>query len=144
MPSNYLVTHLKPFLFGITHEEAAAGRRDSRIGRRAGKSALARVLRQHDRALRTSLSLWGLPLHLLALNVFRTAPVLFSWSMATRCLHWDEIKQIVRLSALCQLLRGRTSLDNRTLVLDEGGVFGLAKLFAFAAMFSSAPSCRKN
>lgn len=97
----------------------------------AGKSTLSRLLEGRDRTMRTGLGVWGLPLSLLVLNLLLLPPTLFRLYRTWRWLQWDEIKQLVRLNALDQLLDQEASKDYQTVLLNEGAVFTLAKLHAF-------------
>jgi deoxyadenosine/deoxycytidine kinase len=98
----------------------------------AGKSTLTRVLRQRDESLRTGLSVWGLPPSLLFLNAFTSLPRFFGLYRSRGRIRRDEVKLIVRLSALHQLLGRESSKNYRTLLLDEGTIFALVKLLAFS------------
>ena len=97
----------------------------------AGKSTLSRILRGRDGTLRAGLSVWRLPLPLLIANALLSLPTLLSLRRASRWFRWDEMKAIVRLNALDQLLGRESSKKYKTLVLEEGAVFALAKLYAF-------------
>jgi shikimate kinase len=109
----------------------------------AGKSTLARALRERDGQIRTGLSVWGLPPHLLAVNAFLSLPILVGLYRGGRRLRLDEINLIVRLNALHQLL-GRKSLKrkHKALLLDEGTVFALVKLHAFGREGAAGESGR--
>jgi shikimate kinase len=104
----------------------------------AGKSTLSRLLDGRDRAMRTGVSVWGMPLHLLGIHLLLLLPTFVSLSRSCRWLRWDEIKQLVRLNALNQLLDRESSKDYQTILLNEGAVFTLAKLGAFGQ--GSSPS----
>lgn len=97
----------------------------------AGKSTLTRVLRERGESLRTGLSVWGLPPTLLVLNYFLAMPKVFGLYRSRRRLRWEEVKLIVRLNALHQLLGRESSKSYKTLLLDEGTIFALVKLLAF-------------
>ena len=98
----------------------------------AGKSTLARALRERDGRVRTGLSVWGLPPRLLLTNAFTSLPILVGFYRGGRRLSWGEVNLVIRLNALHQLL-GRKSFkrDHKALLLDEGTVFALVKLHAF-------------
>jgi thymidylate kinase len=97
----------------------------------AGKSTLTRVLRERDGSLRTGLSVWGLPPALLCLNAVLSLPRFVGLYRSRGRIRRDEVKLIVRLSALHQLLGRESSKSYRTLLLDEGTIFALVKLLAF-------------
>jgi broad-specificity NMP kinase len=97
----------------------------------AGKSTLTKVLRERDRSMRTGLSVWGLPPTLLCLNALLSLPRFVGLYRSRGRIRRDEVKLIVRLSALHQLLGRESSKSYRTLLLDEGTIFALVKLLAF-------------
>jgi deoxyadenosine/deoxycytidine kinase len=97
----------------------------------AGKSTLTQVLRERDGTLRTGLSVWGLPPTLLCLNAVLSLPRFVGLYRSRGRIRRDEVKLIVRLSALHQLLGRESSKNYRTLLLDEGTIFALVKLLAF-------------
>ena len=94
--------------------------------------------------MRTGLSVWGLPLALLLRNSCFALPVILDLYGAAGRLRWDEVKQIVRLMALHQLLKQEWLKDYQTLVLDEGAVFTLAKLHAFGRENTKAVSAKNG
>ena len=98
----------------------------------AGKSTLTQVLRQRDGSMRTGLSVWGLPPTLLCLNAILSLPRFVGLYRSRGRIRRDEVKLIVRLSALHQLLGRESSKNYRTLLLDEGTIFALVKLLAFS------------
>lgn len=98
----------------------------------AGKSTLTRVLHQRGQSLRTGLSVWGLPSSLLVVNSFLSLPKIFGLYRSWGRIRLDEIKLIVRLSALHQLLGRESSKEYKTLLLDEGTIFALVKLLTFS------------
>jgi deoxyadenosine/deoxycytidine kinase len=98
----------------------------------AGKSTLTQVLRERDGTLRTGLSVWGLPSSLLIMNSFWALPKVFGLYRSRRRIRWDEVKLIIRLNALHQLLGRESSKNYKTLLLDEGTIFALVKLLAFS------------
>lgn len=98
----------------------------------SGKSTLTRVLRERDGNLRTGLSVWGLPPTLLCLNAILSLPRFVGLYRSRGRIRRDEVKLIVRLSALHQLLGRESSKSYRTLLLDEGTIFALVKLLAFS------------
>lgn len=98
----------------------------------AGKSTLTQVLRQRDGTMRTGLSVWGLPPMLLCLNAVLSLPRFIGLYRSRGRIRRHEVKLIVRLSALHQLLGRESSKNYRTLLLDEGTIFALVKLLAFS------------
>ncbi len=98
----------------------------------AGKSTLTQVLRQRDGTMRTGLSVWGLPPALLCLNAVLSLPRFIGLYRSRGRIRRHEVKLIVRLSALHQLLGRESSKNYRTLLLDEGTIFALVKLLAFS------------
>ena len=108
-----------------------------------GKSTLSRLLNHRDVTVRTGLSVWRLPPALLFRNLCFALPVILDLYGAAGRLRWDEVKQIVRLMALHQLLKQRWLQNYQTLVLDEGAVFTLAKLCAFGREDTKSRFCEK-
>jgi deoxyadenosine/deoxycytidine kinase len=108
-----------------------------------GKSTLSRLLNHRDVTVRTGLSVWGLPAVLLLRNLCFALPVILDLYGAAGRLRWDEAKQIVRLMALHQLLKQAWLQNYQSLVLDEGAVFTLAKLYAFGSGNSKSRFCEK-
>ena len=98
----------------------------------AGKSTLAGLLRGRSATIRTGLSIWGLPLHLLGTSTFSSLPDLVSL-FGRRRFSLDDLKLVIQINALRRLLRRESEKGYQALVLDEGGVFGLAKLRVFGA-----------
>jgi hypothetical protein len=74
---------------------------------------------------------WGLPPTLLCLNALLSLPRFVGLYRSRGRIRRDEVKLIVRLSALHQLLGRESSKSYRTLLLDEGTIFALVKLLAF-------------
>ncbi len=96
----------------------------------SGKSTLTGLLRGRDATIKTGLSIWGLPLPLLATSTFSSLtdlPGLFGRGRFTL----EDIKLVIQINTLRRLLRRESTKGYRALLLDEGGVFGLAKLRAF-------------
>ena len=98
----------------------------------AGKSTLAGLLRGRDATIKTGLSIWGLPVHLLGTSAFFSLPDLVSL-FGHRKFSLEDLKLVVQINALRRLLRRESGKGYQALVLDEGGVFGLTKLRAFGA-----------
>ena len=95
----------------------------------AGKSTLMAMLRQRDAGLRTGLSLWRLPVSLLAAGAISSLPTISSLV----ALNWENAKLVIQINAFRSLLRRESAKGFQALLLDEGSVFGLAKLFAFSS-----------
>jgi shikimate kinase len=110
----------------------------------AGKSTLTQVLRERDGSMRTGLSVWGLPPALLCLNAVLSLPRFVGLYRSRGRIRRDEVKLIVRLSALHQLLGRESSKNYRTLLLDEGTIFALVKLLAFGDNLKSNGNGRSN
>ena len=98
----------------------------------AGKSTLTNLLRERNAAMRTGLSIWGLPLRLLGTSTFPSLPNVVSLIQSGRVSR-EDIKLVIQINALRRLLQRECAKGYGGLVLDEGGVFGLAKLRAFGA-----------
>ncbi|MEK6282932.1 MAG: hypothetical protein AABN95_21450 [Acidobacteriota bacterium] len=96
----------------------------------SGKSTLTGLLRGRDATIRTGLSIWGLPLHLLGASTFSSLPDLLSL-FGRRRFSLEDLKLVIQINALRRLLRRESEKGYQALLLDEGGVFGLAKLWAF-------------
>jgi hypothetical protein len=71
-----------------------------------------------------------LPLHLLGTSTFFSLPDLVSF-FGRRGISLEDLKLVIQINALRRLLRRESEKGYQALVLDEGGVFGLAKLRAF-------------
>ena len=96
----------------------------------AGKSTLSRLL-QSQNDVRAGLSVWGLPLTLLAVSAIASLPNLASLCRNRSRLGWEDLKLVIQHNALLRLIRRETGKRHQTLLLDEGTVFALAKLRAF-------------
>src|SRR5687767_14222371 len=105
----------------------------------AGKSTLAGLLRGRDPTIRTGLSIWGLPLHLLGAGTFSSLPDLVSL-LSRRRFSLEDLKLVIQISALRRLLSRESEKGYQALLLDEGGVFGLAKLRAFGSGSATSDS----
>ena len=103
----------------------------------SGKSTLTGLLRGRDATIKTGLSIWGLPLPLLAASSFSSLKNVFGL-LRRGSFTLEGIKLVIQINALRRLLRRESSKGYRALLLDEGGVFGLAKLRAFGC--NDAPS----
>ena len=109
----------------------------------AGKSALSRVLSQRDKTVRAGLSVWRLSWLFLVINTFLLLPTLLRLYRKYRWFLGGEIKQIVRLRTLYQLLRRETSRNCRAVILEEGPVFALSWLQVFAHESLRSPDFEK-
>jgi deoxyadenosine/deoxycytidine kinase len=96
-----------------------------------GKSTLSTLLSQRDRTLRAGLSVWHMPRRMVLLNLRFALPVLLDFYRVVGWLSWEEFKQISRLIIFHRLVKQKWVKDYRTVILDEGAVFALAKLSAF-------------
>jgi len=97
----------------------------------SGKTSLSRLLHRGD--VRVGLSVWGLPPVLLALSTFASLPTLFALGRSPKRVGWDDVKLVIQLNALRLLLHRESLKGYQTLLLDEGTVFALAKLYSFGA-----------
>lgn len=105
----------------------------------SGKSTLTGLLRARDATIRTGLSIWGLPLHLLGTSTFSSLSDLVSL-IGHRRFSLEDMKLVIQINALRRLLHRESEKGYRALLLDEGGVFGLAKLRAFGAGSTASDS----
>jgi broad-specificity NMP kinase len=96
----------------------------------AGKSTLTGLLGGRDVRIRTGLSIWGLPLPLLATGAFSSLTDLVAL-FGTRRFSLEDLKLVIQINTLQQLLRRESEKGYRLLLLDEGEVFGLARLRAY-------------
>lgn len=96
----------------------------------AGKSTLTGLLGGRDVRIKTGLSIWGLPLPLLATGTFSSLTDLVAL-FGTRRFSLEDLKLVIQINTLRQLLRRESEKGYRLLLLDEGEVFGLARLRAF-------------
>lgn len=95
----------------------------------AGKSALSERLARRAGVMRASV--WNLPRGWWLLNAVRSLPTLLALSARTRPLPWEDMRQLIRLRTLHQVLERRPVHDLPLVVLDEGPVFALAWLRLF-------------
>ena len=98
----------------------------------AGKSTLASLLGRQDISIRTGLSLWGLPFPLLATGAFSSVTDLISLCSRRR-FSLENLKLVIQINALGKLLHRESEKGYRLMLLDEGEVFGLARLRAYGA-----------
>ena len=106
----------------------------------AGKSSLSRLL-QSGNDVRAGLSVWGLPLTLLAVSAIASLPNLASLCRYRKRLNWEYLKLVIQHNALLRLIRRESSKGHQTLLLDEGTVFALAKLRAFGLQNAESGEC---
>ncbi|HKO98097.1 MAG TPA: hypothetical protein VJU86_13960 [Pyrinomonadaceae bacterium] len=92
----------------------------------SGKSTLTNLLR-HDATIKTGLSIWGLSLPLLATGTLLSLKDLVKL-IRRRVFTVEEVKLVIQINALRRLLSRESEKGYRALMMDEGGVFGLAKL----------------
>ncbi len=98
----------------------------------SGKSTLTGLLRGRDATIKTGLSIWGLPLTLLATSTFSSLGGLLAL-FGHGSFSLEDVKLVIQINALRRLLRREAGKGYQALLLDEGGVFGLAKLRAFGS-----------
>src|SRR2546422_47655 len=94
-----------------------------------GKSAVSQCLARRPGVMRASV--WNLPRGWWLLNAVRSLPTLLALCARTRPLPWEELRQLVRLRTLRQVLERRPVQHVPLVVLDEGPVFALAWLRLF-------------
>jgi len=95
----------------------------------AGKSALSEHLARRPGVVRASI--WNLPRGPWLLNAVRSLPTLLAVSARTRPFPWEDIRHLVRLRTLRQMLARQRAQQVPLVVLDEGPVFALAWLRLF-------------
>jgi len=91
----------------------------------AGKTTVAHLLRRPDGGMRAAPGLWSLPRGPLGLNTLRFLPRVLGFYRAFPS--WQEMKQIVRLDTLYQVV-GRQNGAAGPVLLDEGPVLALGWL----------------
>jgi hypothetical protein len=96
----------------------------------AGKTSLSHLLRG-SADIRAGLSVWRLSPALLALSIFSSLPNVVALCRSSKRVGWDDVKLVIQLNALRRLLHRESSKGYQTLLLDEGTVFALAKLYSF-------------
>ncbi len=89
-----------------------------------------------DLTIKTGLSIWRLPLSLLAIGALLSIKDLASLVLRRR-FTLEDLKLVIQINALRRLLHCESGKGYRALMMDEGGVFGLAKLQAFGASSDS-------
>jgi adenylate kinase family enzyme len=95
----------------------------------AGKSALSQCLARRSGVMRASV--WNLPRGWWLLNAVRSLPTLMSVGIRTRPVPWEDMRYLIRLRTLHQVLERRRARQVPLVVLDEGPVFALAWLRLF-------------
>lgn len=98
----------------------------------AGKTTLTQLLRNRNN-VRVGLSVWQLPLSLLAVSAISSIPDLFTFCRRRKHLSWDDLKLVIQHNALLRLISREGAKGYRALLMDEGNVFALAKLRAFGS-----------
>lgn len=102
----------------------------------SGKSTLTSLLRD-DLTIKAGLSIWRLPLSLLATGAFLSIKDLAGLVLQRR-FTLEDLKLVIQINALRRLLHRESGKGYRALMMDEGGVFGLAKLQAFGGASGQA------
>jgi len=95
----------------------------------AGKSALSEHLARRAGVMRASI--WNLPRGAWLLNAVRSLPTLLAVGVRTRPFPWEDMRYLVRLRTLRQVLARRRAQQVSVVVLDEGPVYALAWLRLF-------------
>jgi energy-coupling factor transporter ATP-binding protein EcfA2 len=96
-----------------------------------GKSTLATTLPSADPDVSNGPNLWGLPRGLLALSAIALIPTIVAAALSGHPLRSAEIGQMVRIGALRRAIERAARKGYRTMVIDEGPVFGLTWLEVF-------------
>ena len=94
-----------------------------------GKSALSQCLARRPGVMRASV--WNLPRGWWLLNAVRSLPTLLALCARARPLPWEDMRHLIRLRTLHQVLERRPTQHVPLVVLDEGPVFALAWLRLF-------------
>ena len=105
----------------------------------SGKTTLTQLLRNKNN-VRVGLSVWKLPLSLLAVSAVSSLPDLFTFCRRRQHLNLDDIKLVIQHNALLRLISREGTKGYRALLLDEGNVFALAKLRAFGSDVMELPA----
>jgi adenylate kinase family enzyme len=95
----------------------------------AGKSALSACLARRTGVMRASV--WNLPRGWWLWNAARSLPTLLALCVRTRPIPWEDMRQLIRLRTLRQVLGRPRAQQAPLMVLDEGPVFALAWLRLF-------------
>jgi hypothetical protein len=96
-----------------------------------GKSTVAQLLRTGPAGVRTAPGLWTLPRGPLGLNTLRLLLRVLGFYRAFRGRVWDEMKQVIRLDTLYQVVGVRNGAADGVLLLDEGPVLAFGWLTVF-------------
>jgi len=92
-----------------------------------GKTTVAHLLRRPGGGMRAAPGLWSLPRGPLGLNTLRLLPRVLGFYRRLPRDMWEEMKQIVRLDTLYQVV-GRQNGVTGPVLLDEGPVLALGWL----------------
>ena len=95
----------------------------------AGKSALSNWLARRPGVTRASV--WNLPRGRWLWNAVRSLPTLLSVGVRARPFPWEDMRYLIRLRTLRQVVERRRAEHVPLVVLDEGPVFALAWLRLF-------------
>ncbi len=95
----------------------------------AGKSMVLQSLAARV-AVRPA-SVWSIPKAVLLVSAVRLLPTLLRFCGQAQSFPWDDVKHLIRLKALYQLLTHRAAGSHELVVLDEGPVFALSWLHVF-------------
>lgn len=96
----------------------------------AGKSTIAQLLRG-GAGVRAAPGLWTLPRGPLGLNALRFLPRVLGFYRAFRGRVWDEMKQVIRLDTLYQVVGAPHGGRGEVWLLDEGPVLAFGWLTVF-------------
>jgi hypothetical protein len=96
-----------------------------------GKSTLASTLPAADPGVRAGPNLWGLPKGLLLASAFALIPTIVAAAIGGKPLHRAEIGQMIRIGALRRAIARAARNGYRTMIIEEGPVFGLTWLEVF-------------
>lgn len=96
-----------------------------------GKSTLASTLPAADPEVRAGPNLWGLPKGLLIASAIALVPTIIAAALSGKPLHRAEMGQMVRIGALRRAIARAARGGYRTMLIDEGPVFGLTWLEVF-------------
>ena len=97
----------------------------------AGKSSVSAYLDGAGTGIRAGVTIWGLPMRLIAGSSIRSIPKIARVIVGRRRVRIAELKQVIRLEAFYRYLTaGKSNAEPGLLILDEGAVFALAKLRA--------------
>lgn len=94
----------------------------------AGKSTLLQILGQRDKRIQAGLCI---PKSRYIKVAFRLLPTFLGIHKPYRGILWKEMKRMLYLNALHQLLQQEAAKSYRAIVLDEGPVYMLSRLRVF-------------